>query len=66
MPSRSSGRKSWLNSVETKTTSPGEKRPRLHPQATNAIPPPIIALVMSAWPTLSHASEFSDLVAARA
>src|SRR3546814_18297598 len=40
------------------TSSAADNSSVVQPQATNAIPPPSIALVLSACPTLSNASEF--------
>ena len=66
MPSRSSGRNSCDNSVDTSTTSPAVKRPWLQPHATHAIPPASIALVIAACPMFSHARLFSLTTAASA
>ena len=64
MPSRSSGRNSWLSSVLTNTTSPAVNWRWLQPYATSPIPNAIIVPVMNACPMFSHASEFSLRTAA--
>ena len=47
-------------------TFPAVNRPWLQPQTIYAIPAPSMTLVMTDWPTFSHASEFSERTAARA